>query len=74
MASKRRVRYNHCTRKRAYATLEEAKQVLYNMKQYSKNMTGIRVYKCQFGNHYHIGHNKNSTYRATKDKPFKPKY
>lgn len=75
MSSKRRVRYNHCTRKKAYLTLEDAKQAMFNMKRHSSsNMTGVRIYKCQFGSHYHIGHKSGLTWSKNKGKPFKPKY
>jgi hypothetical protein len=54
MSSKRRVRKNSCEGKVQYATLDDAKLAAIRWNK-AKN-DSCHPYKCEFGEHYHIGH------------------
>ena len=60
MASKRRLRRNSCTKKRAYSQGDADSQAEY----YRKQGSDIYSYRCAFGSHYHIGHRPNKLIRA----------
>jgi hypothetical protein len=54
MASKRRFRRNSCGDKKRYSTLKEAQTAAWKFDR-ARNDT-CHAYKCQFGDHFHIGH------------------
>ncbi len=56
MASKRRVRWNACGRKLAYATREDANRALLAMRRKYPSNEWLSVYGCNCGHHFHIGH------------------
>jgi hypothetical protein len=37
-----------------------------------KQTDGMHSYKCQFGNHWHIGHRKKRTWEAMRDRGTDP--
>jgi len=53
---KEELRYNMCTRKRAYTTRKAAKKIVRKMKL--DGIKSIRCYKCMFCDQYHVGHPK----------------
>ncbi len=52
MSSKRRIRRKSCEGKRRHKTHEDAMKELRGCSV----KTGLRIYKCQFCHHYHVGH------------------
>lgn len=65
MASKRGVKRRLHTNKVAFESPAIAQKVV-NRYRRRDGDTFIEVFKCRFGNHYHIGHNKNNRARYVK--------
>lgn len=64
MASKRKLRRDACESKRAYDTKAEATKARGAL-LHNKRIRGgrhIDVYRCQFGNHWHVGHRSGWLY------------
>jgi hypothetical protein len=69
MTSKRRQRRRSCEGKRHYRTQAEAVAAIIGMQ---KQTDGMHGYKCQFGNHWHIGHRTKGTWKAMQDRGTDP--
>lgn len=69
MASKRHQRRRSCEGKHHYRTQAEAVAAIIGM---HKQTDGMHSYKCQFGNHWHIGHRKKQTWDAMRDRGTDP--
>ena len=54
MASKRRVRQKACMGKKRYTTRDEAERHVDRVRDHS--FAHLQVYKCSFGDHWHVGH------------------
>lgn len=66
MSSKRRIKRKSCEGKVLFKTHDEALIVL--KKRFKNTFERIGVYKCQFGNHYHIGHSNRKMKQYIKNK------
>lgn len=64
MASKRRLRRKACTGKEPYPDRVNAAQAAKRSSQATH--TTIWPYKCEFGNHWHIGHPPARVWRAVR--------
>jgi len=56
MVSKRRVRWNACGRKVAYATHEDANRALFAMRRKYPGNEWLSVYRCKWCHQFHLGH------------------
>lgn len=56
MASKRRIRRNHCGRKLKFATEQLAKRAIGSLVRSSGPIGYLRPYKCRFFGFFHFGH------------------
>jgi hypothetical protein len=55
MSSKRRIRRRQCQHKKRYPDEESAQNAIRHMRQTGVAYTGLHVYPCDFGNHFHVG-------------------
>jgi hypothetical protein len=55
MASKRRQRRRACEGKIPHASEQAAHAALWRLQNAGKARPGTRVYRCPFGNHWHVG-------------------
>lgn len=57
MSSKRRLRYQMCSRKKRYATVEDARRMLVYMQSIWPHYADAEAYVCGYcSGGYHIGH------------------
>lgn len=55
MSSKRRLRKKSCGDKKRFTAKLAAIHAKTSLK-YAKDEVGLSVYRCKFGEHYHVGH------------------
>jgi len=55
MSSKRRIRQRQCKNKKAYLTEADAQAAIRLMEIRKVAQNDLHPYRCQFGNHYHVG-------------------
>jgi hypothetical protein len=67
MASKRRQRRNCCQGKHRHESGEAAYAQLRQLNAVGKARPGLHVYKCPFGNHWHVGRRPGRFPKRRKD-------